>query len=629
MGSRLAIVAVTIVVLVCALLAVVFVLRPQPPVDIPMPDTPVALEQEPALPGPMSSRGGEEVPPADVPQLRSLPVPNFPASRVRDVQQVEHTDLAPLLTNNRILFRNVGVSQVENGMQVTGSIWTDFECVPDDPAYRHMAGQLRVTINVWLSRYHYSYNPAQPMAEPSGVAGSEARLVSGQAISVKASTFEHGFGAQSFALPVLPKPLAPGVYRLTATVGFLSQALDVREALRWCADWYGWEELDPSSAVSQPVRVLDVPAQHDRYYRELLETIGHVESTATLYVGDVYHHGDEVNVAVWTPWMQRCQEIAACEDELHAAAVQDLERLGPAPDVARITQVAGGFVERAGGPIEAADRAVLQAATAAKDRIKLAIHEFHGALAYQYWVLTSGHIEYGYHTLNVPGYNAWEAVNSDDLTKDKRERIAKYGEVDRREWEQKLRDDWKRVPKDITDIAAQYLKRRMFSADFDAEKFCEKGSGTEILLDIGKWAAFRAEFRQKFLEETNKVLEKVTTTNRYANQVWPLVLAQATTARDSVITVGYAWEYYIRRNGMEHDAQSIRDGWQAEAARETNLRLETYYQRAQGSPGTVDTAIKGYVEYVKRNTGVPALATAYSAAIQAGAATRDLPGRGE
>src|SRR5690606_17422430 len=131
------------------------------------------------------------------------------------------------------------------------------------------------------------------------------------------NTFEHRFGAQSFALPVLPKPLDPGIYRLTATVRFLSQTSEVREALRWCADWYGWTDVNPSSATGQPMRVLNVPAQHDRYYRELLGTIGQVETAATLYVGDVFHHDVGVNVAVWTPWMQRCQDIAACEDELH------------------------------------------------------------------------------------------------------------------------------------------------------------------------------------------------------------------------------------------------------------------------------------------------------------------------
>src|SRR5690606_4687949 len=131
---------------------------------------------------------------------------------------------------------------------------------------------------------------------------------------------------------------------------------------------YGWTDVNPSSATGQPMRVLHVPAQHDRYYRELLGTIGQVETAATLYVGAVFHHDVGVNVAVWTPWMQRCQDIAACEDELHAVAIQDLDRLGPAPDVARIAQVGSGFVERAGGPIEAAERAVLQSATAAKDR---------------------------------------------------------------------------------------------------------------------------------------------------------------------------------------------------------------------------------------------------------------------
>ncbi len=649
----------------------------------------------------------------------------YPVERVRTLRDESHVP-DRYYPENRLILRNVRMVNAGAGMKITGDVFSDFEADRVPPSEESIQrGQQPVMVDVQLVQFTTLLKRTAGIVNDPQIALTQNVVrtpVPNQNVSFAVKGTMGFLGHQPFELPTMDKPLAPGIYGLIATAKFESQPAAVRNAIKWCSDWFGHifngtvadqtvkthdrdgdkkltreeapdkvraafarydtdgdgkvtrEDLEREDEAERQAiyqAVMSDPDLHQQTYRDLLGLVQQAESVCMMYVGQTLQNGAvtltppgqrNANYMLWTPHHVSAQEAA--DWKLQLDTVDELverqlnERLnadtGSPPrgvseeewkaqweeryarwkadaeaEKIRIRKNNTDLLRRRGGPPTPAESAMLTAAQAARPAVLEQIARFEEGLAYQYWVLTSGHIEYGYHTLNVPGYNAWEAVNSDDLTKDKRERIAKYGEVDRREWEQKLRDDWKRVPKDITDIAAQYLKRRMFSADFDAEKFCEKGSGTEILLDIGKWAAFRAEFRQKFLEETNKVLEKVTTTNRYANQVWPLVLAQATTARDSVITVGYAWEYYIRRNGMEHDAQSIRDGWQAEAARETNLRLETYYQRAQGSPGTVDTAIKGYVEYVKRNTGVPALATAYSAAIQAGAATRDLPGRGE
>ncbi len=641
----------------------------------------------------------------------------YPEHRIREVKDSSKYYPEPYYPQNRLILRNVNLAAAGTGMQISGTLISDFDADRLPPGESTIQpGQQNVTVEIELVQFTTNLRRRSgAVVDPELAVNDKAHMtpVPGQAATVRVTgsmMAKFGeLGMQEFQLPMMDKPLAPGVYAVVARVHFRSQPASIQSALMWCSDWYGqyfwgsgadriigdndkdgdgklsrdeapanikaaWEKYDENKdgfvshseieAADPKSRdpifqvAMDDPEQHKFYYGEIMNFIGKAESTCMIYVGNTLNRGRveltapgtrNPNYMLWTPHHVTAREIEAwvyenenaktiVQQEVDLLKTADLGKVSDERkkaheerikakeesfdrDVADIKKRTSDLIARHGGRPSKAESDMVRAALAAKPVLLEQICVFEQELTYQYWILTTGYLTYYGHRINHPGYQVWEAVSTDDMEAaelKRKEDALKFGDAAAKKARVDARDEaWKLIPPEIRKVAFAYNDEKLFDANWDPEKFCRK-DGKDVILDPSKWAAYRLKFIREFLNETTPIFDKITTTTSYANQVWPQALAQAELARNSVITLAYAWEYYTRtaKNGMGQETSMVVDGWKLEAEQYPMLKLERYYLRAQGTPNSVLNTMNSYIAQVKDAVGVPELEQVYREALK-------------
>lgn len=599
---------------------------------------------------------------------QDYPADNYPRARVR-MNKGEWHSPDPYYVTNRVLLRTVRLAAAGAGMQITGDILTDFDADRVPPGDTQITrGQQRVNVEIELVHYatqlkRRNNQVVDPNINPTKQDNPGVQ-VPGQVISVAAAGRMDDFGHATFQLPVMERPLAPGIYVLVARVTFASQAASVQRALRWCSDWYGSDYVgaDPDTGESLFKSVLTDKALHDRYYDEIMYTARKAESYCMIYIGETLVQGRvelaapgerrPANYMLWTPHHEMARQVQQWKYQLDNAdrivqeeldrklalqgATEEMkERWKREAEIEKIAMKKNNKdqLETWGGAPSKAEAAMVQSALAAQPALLQQMITFEEFLSHRYWVLCDGYLLYaGYHTVNAPGANCWQAVSDNDLRAYGNQRRDKQDQMRR---DRKAYDDlwatrqagWRFFPAEVKKVVFDYLRTKEEKDTFDPEKFCVVNRETKsVELDIDKWQDYRNKFIETFFEATDKIFEDLITTKRYINQVWPDALNKALAARDTVVSVAYSWEYHTRTQKMGHTASDVVRQWREEDARVTNRQLDRFFNRAQGAPGTVKVTFDSLIREIKAATNQVEFAVVYRRAIEANVAEKDLPG---
>lgn len=602
----------------------------------------------------------------------------YPMERVRLVRP-EIKPPEDVYPQNRVIIRNTNLALVQNGMQVSGEVWTDFEADRVPPGTDLPKGQLtglRVAIELLYYDTVLMRDPkTEAVLEPKLDPKDPGRLVEGQHMSVTVTQTEGNFGLVRFSLPVLQKPLAPGVYRLVARVRFKSQESKLQQSIKWCSDWYGARGVEDNDTNEMFwTEVMADPELHEEVYRELMDITGEVNDTSLLWIGEIYKDGNleliapaqgtdrkPANYMVWSYHMLVVDQLikyeyeldnvdqvvdAELEQKLKAetrkdAKPEEIKRLEElkeewkkqaAETKSRVRRENTALIEQFKGRTSKAEVKLHTSSVAARMAILQQIAKLHDYLTFRYWSMLDGHLLYtGYHSINAPAYQAWEAIEKKDNRAASLARKQKLAEVDaapggrKAKWDTRA-EQWKYFPPEAMKAAFDYLRTKEEQDKFDAEKFTEK-DGDAIILDVAKWAEYRTDFIVKWIELTDQLLADVDTSSVYAVQIWPQAYAQAKSARDDVIVLTYAWEYYIRTEQMEEDKKVVMESWVREGESMPTLKLSNYYGRGNNAPGSIKTRFDGSLSIVRSQARIGDFGAAYRRALDKGIEPKFLPGQ--
>ncbi len=457
------------------------------------------------------------------------------------------------------------------------------------------------------------------------------------------------------------------------TLNFGVQGVTQRECIKWSSDFWGEEDEGEDPITLQRIThpVLGDQERHERYFKEVLEALRKVESTAQIFVADTLVKGAillrspaqsteraPANYAIWDQLVQVISDVEQLEaqypqidaDQARFEANEELiqKRLEAARaknpkvtrkdiiDESRKLTAAGkkrvdDLIKMSGGKASKAESDLRASAVAGRAVVLEQIKQFQDYLTQRYWVLVDGYLPYaGWHTVNKPGYNTYDAVANNNNKKDAEDRNAKIDAIRAQpggldEMRRKRDETWKYYPNEAIKVAYKYLDDSLEKADYDSKNFTKK-SGNDIVLDIGKWADYRNKWMAKFLKDTNPIIDEVDTAVLYANQVWPDVLAEAKAARDDVISNAFAWEFQIRTatGKVRDDAKTVVGEWTAEDQANPGLGLQKYIVISQVAPGSVKQRFDGRLQYVKSTVKMQDFIPLYRQAIDAQAPV--LPG---
>ncbi|MBZ0137989.1 MAG: hypothetical protein K8I27_16655 [Planctomycetes bacterium] len=601
----------------------------------------------------------------------------FPETRMREGRPDNENVFVPdeMYTQNRVVLRTTEIMTSGRGMQISGTILTDFDAdtVPggDTKTPRGQLSDINVTIELFyydlvMQRDLTTNRAKTPKIDPK----DEGRPVAGQTVTVKPKQSLAGFGMANFQLPVMNKPLAPGLYRLIARVRFKSQSNDLQQAFKYMSDWYGARaDVDPETLLPIFEPVTGNSKLHDEVYRTLMDTVGQVKGESLIWIGEIWKNGvlelvppesgtdrKPANYAIWSHHAVIAEQVAAYEVQLDtvdetvdAALAQKMKVDGATPELierwkreaeqekARIRRDYPALIEKSGGRLIKEEMTLLSTSKTSIMTVMDQVLNFHEYLIYRYWVLTDGLLHYKYHSVNVPGYNAWEAVTKQDERLSTTLRLAaleKQKEAPgglKARWDERT-ERFKFNPPEVTQAAFEFLKTREETAEWDADKFVEKKNGKVALkLDAAKkpnWIAYREDFIVDFHKESEKLLETVTTTGVYSTQVWPAVLSAARDARDDTIRLTFAWEHLIRTDEqlMAHTSEEVMEEWKRTPTLE-GIDLAPYYTKGTAQPGTVKIRFDANCDTVRRTIGLVDFSVAYRRAIEAETDKKNLPGK--
>ena len=605
----------------------------------------------------------------------------FPESRVRMVRPESHVP-DELYDQNRVIIRKTNILPAGRGMQISGEVVTDFDAdrVPmgEDLPKGQLQG-LKVDVELYYYDTVLERDSTGAVMEPKIDPKNPGRLVDGQIKTVVVDDYLGNFGLARFELPVLEKPLAPGVYRLVARVRFKTQDKKLQGAIKWCGDMYGARaDVDPDTQEIIWRQVMADASLHDEVYRFLVDSKGELSDVSLLWIGEILKDGNfelvsadkgnarkPANYLVWSYHLTVIEQLLAFENQLdNVDAVVDAElaaKLALEPkagatqeeidklnelkkrwteeakeDKQRIRRDNGDLIKKYGGrTIKTKDlnEPKLHTSTvAARMAILEQIAELQEYLSLKYWILTDGFLTYaGWHRINLPAYQAWEAIDKKDnkaatidrVTNNKAVQDAPGGLAAK--WEAR-KTQWRLCPPEMVAAAFDYLRTKEERADFDPDKFTEK-DGEIFVLKSDKWAEYRLEFITKFMEESNKMLSEIDTSTIYAVQVWPQAFSQVKSARDDVITLTYSWEYYIRTDLMKEDKEVVKEAWLRETDSMPNMKLGDYTARATNAPGTIKNRFDSSLNLAKVAAKVKDFTFKYARAIDEGRDPKFLPGR--
>ena len=600
----------------------------------------------------------------------------FPETRMRQTRPDNQNVFMPedSYTENRVVIRTTEIMPVGRGMQIRGDILTDFnaDSVPatDDTTPRGQLSDINITVELFYYDLVLERDLTTNQAKtPKVDAKDEGRPVDGQSVTVKPSQSFAGFGLANFSLPVMSKPLAPGLYRLVARVRFKSQSNDLQKAFKWMSDWYGERSTydeETFETIFEPV--MGSATLHEEVYRDLMDRVGQVKTQNDIWIGEIWKDGvldiipadrgtdrKPANLAVWSHHALIVDQVFDYEDQLdNVDEVIDAElekklkvdgateemrekwRKDAEDDKARIRRDNKDLIDKYGGRLSKEELTMLSNVKTARTAVMNQILAFHEYLIYKYWIMVDGLFTYGgFRTINVPGYNAWEAVQKNDINLSTTRRedtfratVEAAGGQDEL-WDNR-REQWKFFAPEATQHAFKYFKNYEQSRDWDAKQFTKK-NGNEVELDIEKWEKFREDFIVEFYPESERMLADVTTTTVYSTQIWPDVLASAKEARDDVIRSTYSWEHLIRmteERAATETSEEIQEWWKSSPVqRLEGIELAPYYKKGTAQPGTLKTRFEANCNSVKSTIGLTTFTVAYRRAIEAEVDRNDLPGK--
>ena len=557
-----------------------------------------------------------------------------------------------------------------HGTQITGEVLTDFEVDSAPFDLDLQTGQL-MGLKIYIELYYYE--TVLRRDEMSGVVRdpkidpkTPGRLVEGQLASTTVTEHFGRFGLARFALPELSKPLAPGVYRLLARLNFKSQEHKLWQGIAWCGDLYGARaEFDPVTLQPTWRKVMDDPALHEEVFRFLVDTKGELFDETRIWVGDIYkvNHVELIppeaatprrpaNYVVWSYHHVIVEQVRAFENQLDNVdqvvdaeladklktqlkknadpdaedKLRDLKAKGKRDaeeDKRRIRRDNADLIAKYGGRITQGEREMLELAESARQAVLLQIADFQDQLALRYWSLLEGCLVYsGFHRINHPAWQAWDAIDKIDNKAAAVQRIEKLRAVQNSrgglaaKWEAR-REQWKYCPPDMTRAAFEYLRTREETNAFDPEQFTEK-SGTLVLFLTDKWREMRYEFMDTFKADCEKRLVLLDTSRTYAVLVWSDAWQKCQAARDDVLTLSFAWEYYIRTEQMAEPSDVLKQEWELESHLRPELNLSDYYAGAASAPGTIKNRFDDRLRAVREFINAREFTARYARAIEAG-----------
>jgi hypothetical protein len=591
----------------------------------------------------------------------------YPGSRVR-LSRPESIPPDELYQQNRVILRRTDLAVVGSGMQISGEVVTDFEAdrVPPDrndlPKGQLMGVKVNVELYYWDTAVER--DPATGKAKmPQIDLKRVGTLVEGQSVTVTIDQSFERFGLAKFTLPALSKPLAPGIYRLVASVRFKTQEAKITESIKWCSDLYGARvEQDPVTLEVTFKNVMQNSDLHDEVYNFLVNTTGTLKDETLIWIGEVWKDGNlslipaergtdkaPANYVIWSYHLSVVgqlidyqnqldnvdQEVqkqldAKLKTELRKNATEEEKKAHEErkekwkkeaeEDKKRIKRDNKALIDKHGGRTSKDEDKRHVSAFTARLAVLEQIARLHDYLSRRYWVMTDGFLQYtGWNSVYNPGYNACDAVQNNDnraaatKRKDALEAAKAAPGGLAAKWE-KRREQWKYQPADLTAAAFAYLKQKEETADHDADKFTAVVAA-KVEFDTGKWADFRITFVLDFYEKSNTMFKQVITTDVYAVQIWPQALSQLISARDDVIALTYAWDYYTRKELMKEDPEKIKESWKREAEPIAAVPLADYFSRAMSAPGTIKTRFDGSLTAIKSAARIGDFISAYSKAV--------------
>lgn len=599
----------------------------------------------------------------------------FPETRMRQTRPDNQNVFMPeeMYPENRVVIRSTDIMMVGRGMQISGDILTDFDAdiVPatDNVTPRGQLSKINVTVELFyydvvLERDLTTGRAKPPKIDPK----DEGRPVAGQSVTVQPTQSFAGFGLASFSLPVLTKPLAPGVYRLVARMRFKSQSNELQQAFKWMSDWYGSRSTydeETFETIFEPVT--GNAKLHEEVYRDLINRVGQVKTESMIWIGEIWKNGvvelvskeqsgarKPANFAIWSYHAVIIDQVLQYENQLdNVDEVIDAElekklavdgateemrerwRSEAEEDKIRIRRDNKDLIAKYGGRLNKEELKMLSTSKTAVATVMDQVLQFHEYLVYKYWVLVDGVLSYGgWHTVNVPGYNMWEAVSKKDVDVSTTRRVAALEAVKEQpegisgRWDTR-REQWQFYPPEVTQIAFKYLKTKEETADWDAKSFAKR-KGQNVDLQLEEWEKFREDFIVDFYNTSQKLLDDVTTTGVYSTQVWPEVLSSAQEARDDVIRSTYSWEHLARTDENFGDtSEAVQEWWKQSPIQSLEgIELAPYYKKGTAQPGTLKLRFESGCSRVKKTIGLAGFQVAYRRALEAERVDRkNLPGK--
>lgn len=593
----------------------------------------------------------------------------FPYRRVRLARPDNANVFAPeeLYLQNRVVLSQIAVSRdKERGMQISGRIFTDFIADKVPSKSNLPRGQLlglRLVVALYATdcvlKHDLTTNSRRlPRLDPK----DPGTLVPGQFVTVEVNASEGELGLAHFALPPLEKPLPPGVYRLVTTLRLQTQDRLLREALKWCSDVYGqrvlWEVNQATfEAEEEHIDVMANPWLHIETYAYLMQHISDLHSDATIYIGDTLKDkvvglappGSELaNVVIHDPHHLTADFVRDFEDQLDNvdevinAELRAKRRVENADDALRrkweqdaeddkrrIRRDNADLITRYGGRLSADERDMLERNEDALKHVLDQIGEYQDRLVYQYWVLLDGLLTYaGMHSVNVPGYNMWEAVTRNDSTisrfrREQELREARESEGSGGKWERRA-EQWKFYPAEIIAYAFDYLKTKEETDVWDAEYFVTTSSGA-VRMDITHWRAHTLKLLDHWLDEVDDRLQRVTTTDKYAIQTWPDLLMNAMEAREYTVAFALSWECLVRVDVQDELESSVLEDWQDVPSGSEWLFTEERVKFGQMPPGRLKVQFEAECKDTKQQLNLSDFIVRWRVAIEAEERPPGLP----
>lgn len=598
---------------------------------------------------------------AGMAQIQTEP---FPTDRV-DLIRPEHMYPQATYTENRVIMSQIEVNPAGFGYQISGRVITNFEVdMASDAGDAAIKDGTLLGIKVEIGLYSIPINlkrktldanqlPKEiitPIQKNEILVECEGKA---QLTNVTLKEEASGYAEAEFKLPELARPLPPGAYRLIATVRFNAQDGNVRKAFKWVGDMYGGiMEFDEDLGEDVYLDVKDDPELHERTYKDLTDNVGAIKSSAVLYVANMLKKNDldwgtsnAPTMLIWDHYVEQLGYVETLENQLSDLpdlirdarnrakddALSEAARDKAKSDIEFYEKQEPKIkaeIEMWGGNTRPEERKLRPTAVAARKYILSKVYEWHQWLRRKYWELTDGVLLYGgYHQLNHPGYQAYDTIKSQDMEKSKKAReekldAAKAAPGGLRAMKEKRDDQWKYQPIAIRREAFDYLDDKLEKATYDGDKFATKEGG-KVVFDVDAWAKYRSDFTEKFLTKTDKLLEEVNTSINYAVTIWPSVYNAAVTARDAVIQVGFAWEFYNRcgagPENMREEREDVRTEWKENEPE----HLQQIIATAAVSPGAVKSRFDGSISQIKSTISMSEVTVAYRRAVDAGSV---LPG---